>query len=154
MTNGRITDLHMDNLTKYEFFNEQNKDPDHFRSQAVKHIHTESAVSNLFFSIENIDVVHDGIRYGVYKKTKEVISRQSEPELQIVMRSIYLQFAKNTSDNVVLQVKDLNAKVLDYTIHYISNQLYNYKRYTTDISTMPIPMERSKNMSSVGTKNL
>jgi len=152
--NGRVTDLHYNNLTKYDFFNESHSDPNHFRTQAVKHIHSESKVASVFFSKQNVDIVQDGIRYAVFKKTKDVIGQQSEPELQIVMRSIYLQYAKNLNDNIVSQVKDLNSKVLDYTVTHISNQLSNYKQYTKDISTMPVPLERSKNMSSVGTKNI
>lgn len=154
MGNGRITDLHLNNLTKYEFFNESTHDPDSFKSQAIKNIHSESAVSDMFFSKMNIDILQEGIRFGVYKKSKEVISTQSEPELQIIMRSVYLQYAKNNHEDLILQVRDLNSKVLDYTVSYISNQIQNYKTYTKDITSMPIPLERSKNMSSAGTKNL
>jgi hypothetical protein len=154
MGNGRISNLEGNNLISYDFFNETRSDPNAFRTQAIKNIHSESRVSNLFFSKENIDILQDGIRFVVYKKTKEIISKQSEPELQVIMRSIYLQYAKNLNTNTIEQVKDLNSKVLDYTVSYISNQIQNYKIYTNDITNMPIPLERSKNMSSAGTKNL
>lgn len=156
MNNGRVTDLHQSNLTTYSFFHEKNKDPNHFRTQAVKHIHTESPVANVFFSAENIQILQDGIRYMVYAKSsdKYIIGNQSETELQIVMRSIYLQYSKNTSSNIPDQVKELNTKVLDYTVPIIINEVHNYKQYTHDISQLPIPMERSKNMSTSGTKVL
>lgn len=154
MGNGRISNLEGNNLISYDFFNETRSDPNAFRTQAIKNIHSESRVSNLFFSKENIDILQDGIRFMVYKKTKEIISKQSEPELQVIMRSIYLQYAKNLNTNIIEQVKDLNSKVLDYTVSYIANQIQNYKIYTNDITNMPIPLERSKNMSSAGTKNL
>jgi hypothetical protein len=154
MGNGRISNLEGNNLISYDFFNETRSDPNAFRTQAIKNIHSESRVSNLFFSKENMDILQDGIRFVVFKKTKEVISKQSEPELQVIMRSIYLQYAKNLNTNIIEQVKDLNSKVLDYTVSYIANQIHNYKIYTNDITNMPIPLERSKNMSSAGTKNL
>ena len=156
MNNGRVTDLHQSNLTTYSFFHENNKDPNHFRTQAVKHIHTESPVAGIFFSAENIDALQEGIRYSVYSKSpgRYVIGKQSETELQIVMRSIYLQYAKNLSTNLSDQVRELNSKVLDYTVPIIINEVQNYKQYTNDISQLPVPMERSKNMSSTGTKIL
>ena len=154
MGNGRISNLEGNNLISYDFFNETRSDPNAFRTQAIKNIHSESRVSNLFFSKENMDILQDGIRFVVFKKTKEVISKQSEPELQVIMRSIYLQYSKNLNTNIIEQVKDLNSKVLDYTVSYIANQIHNYKIYTNDITNMPIPLERSKNMSSAGTKNL
>ena len=100
MGNGRISNLEGNNLISYDFFNESRSDPNSFRTQAIKNIHSESKVSNLFFSEENIDILQNGIRFVVYKKTKEIISKQSEPELQVIMRSIYLQYAKNLNTNI------------------------------------------------------
>jgi len=40
-----------------------------------------------------MNLIQDGIRYQVYLKTdkKHIIDKQSEVELEIIMRSIYLQ---------------------------------------------------------------
>ena len=41
---------------------------------------------------DNINIIQDTIRYRVYSNTQQTISRQSENELAIIMRSILLQF--------------------------------------------------------------
>ena len=69
-TNGRVETIHHENLTTYDFFNESNKDPEHFKSNAIRHIHTDSEVASLLFSQMNIDILQEGIRYSVYIKSK------------------------------------------------------------------------------------
>jgi len=154
--NGRVDTSHHNNLTQYNFFIENNNKNDHFQFNAIRHIHSESPVGDLFFSQKNIDIVQDGIRYSVYAKTNKThtIGPQSETELQIIMRSIYLQYSKNRSEDIVVQVRELNSKVLDYVIPRILSELNQYVNYKNDITYLPIPLERSKNMSSKGTKFL
>jgi hypothetical protein len=58
----------------------------------------ETSLSRAFFSPENTKIIQNGIRRDVYDRSGEkrwVIDEQSADELQIVMRSIYLQYAKN-----------------------------------------------------------
>ena len=155
-SNGRVNTLHKSNLTSYDFFKENKKNPHHFQNNAVRHIHTDSKVGSLFFSPENIDILQHGIRYSVYSKTnnKHVIGKQSETELQIIMRSIYLQYSRNLNKEVVKQVKELNSRVLDYAVPKILSELNQYVNYTHDITYLPVPLERSKNMSNTGTKIL
>ena len=155
-SNGRVNLIQNNNLTKYDFFNEKNKNTNHFQKEATRHILTSTKVSELFFSRSNIDILHNGIRYSVFNATKEkhIISRQSDTELQIVMRSIYLQYSKNLDKDVVKQVKELNSKVLDYVVPKVLVELNQYVNYKKDLTYLPVPLERSKNMSSSGTKFL
>jgi hypothetical protein len=155
-SNGRVDVLHKTNLNSYEFFKENAKNPTHFQSNAVRHIHSESPVAAMFFSQGNIDILQDGIRYAIFKKTNDehIIGRQSETELQVIMRSIYLQYSKNLTTDIVKQVKSLNSKVLDFAVPKIYSELNQYISYTNDITYLPVPLERSKNMSSKGTKFL
>ena len=154
--NGRVNTLHHNNLTKYDFFAEKKTKNGHFQFNAIRHIHSESDVGDLFFSQKNIDILQDGIRYMIYNKTNQrhVIGSQSETELQIVMRSIYLQYSKNQADDVVSQVRELNTKVLDYVVPRVLSELNQYVNYKHDITYLPVPLERSKNMSTTGTKFL
>ena len=154
--NGRVDLSHQSNLIQYGFFNELKKNPNHFESNAIRHIHTNSPVSSLFFSQLNIDTLQNGIRYSVYNSTntKHIISKQSETELQVIMRSMYLQYSKNMMENVVEQVKELNSKVLDYVVPRILVELNQFVNYRNDLTYLPVPLERSKNMSSAGTKFL
>jgi hypothetical protein len=113
-------------------------------------------VSKLFFSEENINALQAGIRYRVYVETngRFTIGRQSDQELKIVMRSIYLQYSVNRPTNCVEQVRDLNAKVLNWTVPEVLSNLKQYDVYRQDASTMPIPMEYGSFMTMKGSRTL
>jgi hypothetical protein len=115
-----------------------------------------TGVSKLFFSENNINVLQDGIRYRVYVETngKYVIGRQSDQELKIVMRSIYLQYSKNLPTDVVGQVRELNAKVLEWVVPEVLSNLKQHEVYRRDASTLPMPMERPPLLTVKGTKTL
>lgn len=151
--NGRVDISSYKNLTSYKFFDEQYNNHD-FQKQGIKNIHVENKVSSLFFSRHNIDTLQSGIRYSVYKRSQNqhIIDNQSENDLMVIMRSIYLQYSKNLPYNIVEQVKKLNSMVLDYCVPNILREVNQYNNYTNDISSLPIPLEHAKNMSSKGTK--
>lgn len=117
-------------------------------------------LSELFFSQTNIDALQHGIRYTVYKKTcgiKEggyTIGNQSEDELKIIMRGIFLQYAKNLPFNILEQVRELNARVIMYAVPRIIDEIKMYMKYKQDVSKLPEPMERGISTSLAGTKTL
>ena len=125
-----------------------------FEADALKGQMTSTPVSELFFSKKNLDIVQDGIRYSVYRQSngKYQISKQSEDELKIIMRSIFLQHAKNSPYDIVSQVRDLNGLVLEYCVKEIISHLELDERYKKDISTLPIPLSYGQNESVKGTK--
>lgn len=127
-----------------------------FYSEALVGGFEPTPVSNLFFSCNNIDVLQDGIRYMVYKRTngKYTIGRQSDHDLKIVMRSFYLQYARNLPMDVKGQVKELNAKVLDWTVNEVLSNLKQYEVYRKDASTMPNVMEYGPLVTQKGSKTL
>ena len=100
--------------------------------------------------------MQDGIRYKVWKETGEryVIGKQSDQELRIVMRSIYYQYAKHLPNDVVGQVRDLNAKVIEWVVPEILSNLRQYEKYRQDASQLPMPMERGPLLTQKGTKTL
>lgn len=155
ISNTNIQNEHLNNLTSYKFFTDDTHNYD-FQKQGIKNIHTENPVSELFFSKHNINILQNGIRYSVFKKTSDltVIDNQSENELLIIMRSIYLQYCKHKPYNIIQQVKDLNTKVLDFAIPRVLVELNQYVNYKKDASSLPIPLEHSTNVSSKGTKIL
>ena len=153
--NSKINENQVDNLTSYKFFAD-NKSNFDLNTQSIKNIHTENPVSELFFSKHNITTLQNGIRYSVFIKTNNlsVIDFQSEFELLIIMRSIYLQYCKHKQYDIVGQVKDLNSKVLDYAVPKVLVELNQYINYKRDASTLPMPLEHSKNVSQRGTRIL
>ena len=113
-------------------------------------------VSKVFFSIDNIDLLQRGIRNKILNDTDGQIniSRQSDDELKIIMRSIYFQYGKNSKFNIKEQILDLNTRVLEWSVPEIISNVKQSQKYLQDISTMPVPLERSTLPSKKGTKTL
>lgn len=136
--------------------NVNNSQTDNFKKTAISNKIENNKISNIYFSRVNIDALQQGIRYLVWKnsKNKYVIGKQSEVQLQVIMRSIYFQYSKNLDYDILAQVKELNQKILDYVVPNIIIEIEQYNYYIKDISALPVPLERSKNVSSAGTKFL
>jgi hypothetical protein len=154
-SNGLIQPDGLVNVQEYPLF-EDGPSKNTYRSEALKNIHEVSAVNDLFFSDLNVNTLQDGIRYLVYKRSGNnlVIGKQSDSELKVVMRSIYLQYAKNVPFKVLEQVKELNKMVLDYCVNNVMANVQQHIRFYTDIQSLPIPLEHSKSSSSAGLKTL
>jgi hypothetical protein len=153
LLNGRI-----DLISKMPTFNipEYQKKPsnnDNYKNEALYQL-TNTEVSNLFFSSININALQDGIRYRIYNETngKFVIGKQSEQELKVVMRSIYLQYANNDNGNCVEEVKRLNALVLNWTVPEVLSNLLQHQTYRKDASTLPIPLELPELLTKKGSR--
>lgn len=127
---------------------------DTFAEEATQGQLQRTCLSDLFFSPTNIDVLQDGIRYKVWKEMdgKRVIGRQSDTELKVVMRSIFLQYARHQSNDVVGQVRELNGRVLAWVVPEVLSNLKQHLAYRHDASTLPMPMERPSLMTSKGTR--
>lgn len=135
---------------------QETKSHDSFGQEALRGNTTANALSQLYFSQKNVDALQEGIRYMVYVKSgeKHVIDKQSDTDLKIVMRSIYLEYGRNLPFDIVGQVKDLNTRVLDFCVERILEEINMYMHYRVDISKNYEPMPRSENTSSAGTKTL
>ena len=106
-----------------------------------------TTLSNLFFSKENIIIIQNGIRAGVYNKSNKrfLINAQDEDTLKIIMRSIFLQHSKNKPNQITEQITELNKMVLDYAVPQIMGEAIGYIKYKNDASVMHMPMERPTN---------
>ena len=61
-------------------------------------------------------------------------------ELQIIMRGLFLQYAKNQPVNIAQQINDLNKIVLDYAINQVWGEAEGYMKYKRDASTLVMPL--------------
>ena len=115
-----------------------------FKENAVKGIHEETGLSEVYFSTQNIAVLQAAIRYEVQQKTGKIIDKQSVSELSVVMRSIYLQYGNPmvSSDNIKDEIVKLNTRVIDYCAEEISTQVLQYQGYIQKLTTLPVPIER------------
>ena len=93
---------------------ENEKNPYQF-DNSLKSIQSDNVLNKTFFSQKNIDMIQNAIINEVVQKTGYKIGRQSELQLQIIMRSLFLQFARNDPCNIKQQIIELDRKVIDYS---------------------------------------
>jgi len=103
---------------------------------------TDTLLSNAYFSAENIQILQNGIRAGVYAKSngQYLIPPQDCEELQIIMRSIFLQHSRNLNTHITQQISELNKKVLDYAVDHVYEEARGRMKYLHDASTLVVPM--------------
>ena len=111
-------------------------------------------VSELFFSDVNVRALQTGIRYRVYVDSSGThrIQNQSGEELTSIMRSIYVDYSKNLPFDYVGQVRDLNARVLEYAVPRIVEEANMRMYYLRDINTPPAVLQPAVATSVVGSK--
>jgi len=148
---GQVTDL-----APYPLYQEDTLKPTTIRHQAFNHVVECNLLNQLFLSPENIENLQQRIRYEVYKASNQqhVIGRQSERELVIIMRSIYLTYSKNLPTALKQQIQDLNDLVVLEVVPKILSEIQTHIRYLWDASTQPMPLAWPQNMSTKGNKIL
>lgn len=101
-----------------------------------------NVLAQVFFSVENIQIVQNGLRAGVHKMSNEqyVIPPQNIDTLKTIMRSIYLQYAEHYEDNTTKQVERLNQLVWDYAVPSVYNETMAYMKYLQDQSSLVVPL--------------
>jgi len=109
---------------------------------ATEGLWSSSSFSHAFFSQQNIQIVQNGIRAGVYERSngQYVIGPQDCDSLKIIMRSIFLQYSANQPDNIPQQINQLNKLVLDYCIQQVYSEAQGYMKYINDASTLVVPI--------------
>ena len=102
----------------------------------------DSTLSNAYFSKENIQIIQNGIRAGVYKQSNNqyIVAPQDCDSLKIVMRSIFLQYSANLPGNVSGQIEALNQMVLNFCIQQVYSEAKGYMKYLSDASNMYVPI--------------
>ena len=95
---------------------------------------TKNDLNALFFSEENNKLLHDRIIEEVHTKSNGdfSINKQSDIELVIVMRAIYLQHSINNSDHICDQVRHLNTLVLNYCVPIVIENISLYLNLLQD----------------------
>lgn len=101
---------------------------------SLKGIQQKSNLSDTFFSIKNVNVLQLQIIQRVFKKTQVTIGKQSQIELNHVMRSIYFSESRNLEYSIEDQVRQLNESVLRYCVDNIVTNLRQHQVYLKHIS--------------------
>ena len=117
---------------------------------------TENPLSQAFFSTSNQNRIQQDLIQAIYDESKGnyKIGPQSRTELEIIMRSIYLQYSEHQPTSIEEQTANLNQKVLEYCVPNILTNIQQYVGYQESIDTLPGVMDHPQNMSNSGTKTL
>lgn len=156
--NGRVTDTTQnDNFDLYDLFKQEESKPRRWvDDEVLKSIHSKNELSMVFFGRKNINALQEAIRYQVFKGScgKHIIDKQSETDLIVIMRSMYLEYGQYRPFGIKEQVQALNQRVLEYCVPRILQEINIYLHYRNDIQNLPVPLDRGEFISAKGTKVL
>ena len=153
--NGRIFFEKNEYIPGYQLYEGSNQ-PQHCFENSISSMQELSTLSQSYFSKENVDKIQQQIINEIRIKSNNEynIGRQSDLQLQIIMRSIYLSYSKNLNSNIEQQIITLNNMVVDECLKKILPEIKQYLHYRKDITQgrqfMPPPI----NQSSSGEKTL
>ena len=110
--------------------------------QPLQGIWSSDAISDRFFSQENVDYIQTQIQERIYQKTqgKYTIDKQDCTALFVIMRVFFLQYATNNNDHIEQQLCKLNEIVLGYCVNNVYSELNMYVKYLYDASTIAEPL--------------
>ena len=153
--NGRIN-MYENNRNANQILNNNKELNNENNLNTISRTYTETSVSIVYFSKNNIDIIQQAIIESVYSRSNGLykIKRQSDQELTIIMRSFYFQYGKNSLNDISGQVKELNNMVIDWSVKEIIKNIKQYDSYKESVSTLPMPLERSQLPSQKGTRTL
>jgi len=109
---------------------------------ATTGIWDDTLLSKTFFSNENIQIIQNGIRRRVYDMSNEqyIVAEQSCDDIKMVMRSIFLQHAKNFG-NIQDQIRELNELVIVWCSNDVYKSAVSYYKYLQDVNSLVVPID-------------
>ena len=141
--NGRVNIMNVPNNSVFSLYDKIPVGNTSYRD-ALSGNWTSNLLSKAYFSADNIQILQNGIKAYVYNHSsgKYIIFTQNEDTLKIIMRSMFLQHAKNQPDNITNQIEKLNNMVIGYCGPKVLGEAEGYINYKRDISTLAKPMSR------------
>jgi len=120
----------------------------------------ECAQTNLeiyFFSDENMDIINKQLILTVYKKSNKLykINKQPSESLLIVMRYVFLEYARHLPYNITQQIRELNNVVIDEILPNIFTNITQKIEYLKTINgerqilELPVNVNHSKILPSI-----
>ena len=141
--------------------NPQSDEKNTYYKTILRSIHERTPLTDYYFSPKNVDRIQRLIKKKVYDQSgkKHLIDRQSDADLIIIMRYIYLTNLEELSGkyvgNDVGFIKILNSLTTEEAARIIIPNISAHFKYLETAFTNPIDMiSRPKNVSSTGEKTL
>ncbi len=116
-----------------------------------------SKLSKLFFGERNIRLIQQMIKDDIKKRSKGVFilhEDQDDMDLIVSMRYIYLHYSQFLDFDFAKQIKQLNAKLLNFIVPDMITNIKQQYGYLKDINEPIKPELRPLNVSSAGRKTL
>jgi hypothetical protein len=121
-------------------------------AEQIQYRHGDTPLNRLFFSQGNIDKLQGDIQSTVRQMVNGTIDRQSESDLMMVMRSYYLQYARNNPSALQEELDDLNMRVVNFCANRIAVEVEAYRFYRKDIMDFPAPIAHPIDTQIYGTR--
>ena len=108
-------------------------------------------LEDTFFSDENISLINKHLIMLIFKKTKGQIkiSEQSKESLIIVMRYIFLEYARHLPYDIASQVRELNCRIVSEVVPKIITEATQRITYLDELNKprqlIPLPTNVHKN---------
>ena len=151
--NGKVYFKENETVPGYDLYNGSSKPEKCLETSMRGTMLEDTPLSKLYFSKSNLDYIQTQIIEEVYKNSRYQISRQSDMQAQIIMRSTFLTYAKNDPCNSVQsQIANLNKIVVNQSVEKIIPEIEQYLGYRRDIAKAPQVMPLSTNVSIKGNK--
>ena len=109
-------------------------------------------LGNAFFSDFNRESIHSALTNDVQGKTGYVIDRQSDSDLQAIMKSVYIRMAYDEYQDIRGQVGKMNAAVVSEASRMVMTGVLQQLVYIKDIGSNPVPLAAPTSTSTYGEK--
>ena len=78
------------------------------------------------------------------------VGYQDETTLKIIMRNIFLEYATHQKNNETNEIRELNKRILDYSIKTVYNEAKSYVKFKNDVSVLSVPNDRPESVNLKG----
>lgn len=155
--NGRVIGLsETKSNSNFQLMEVNNNKDDDAKKTILYGTQVRTPLSDTFFSNSNMNRLQEQLIYRVYVSSggKYKIGKQSNTELQVIMRAMYLQYAKNLPYDIAKQINELNRHVVEFCLPKVISEVKQYLFYINDIQRLPAQIPHPINVSSAGTRTL
>jgi hypothetical protein len=112
-------------------------------------------ISSSFFSRRNIEMLHNMIRFRVYENTSSIIDKQSENDLLLIMRDVYLSENIRPDLPSTPQIVSMNNATLSKAVAIVVSGVRHHSWYMRDACSQAVPViPRPEHLSMKGSRSL
>lgn len=149
--------LFTEHYKDYQLLDQQQVPDNYTYWEILKTFQERNPLMDFFFSKKNLDHIQNLIILMIKSQSGGLynISRQSDNELLVVMRSIYIKTPTNplgTGNNFKKDICTLNKNVLDWVVPRIIVNIQQYLGYVRDQSNNIRPLPHPELMSNTGNR--